>query len=179
MLGDMAGKGVEGAGGWEAGRSISQGNCLEDVVIALFETDGAWWWTAWYALLWIGVLPFATLLVYTFVRVTPARSGEESTWLNGAVLLAFVVLVVTSLASALLYAHAQPGHTWWTYLLWLAIHFACWTFLGSGVVFASLQALAAGPRVWLRRLSALLAVAGVSLFHLASLFATATFRGRL
>jgi hypothetical protein len=91
----MAGKGVEGAGGWEAGRSISQGNCLEDVVIELFETDGAWWWTAWYALLWIGVLPFATLLVYTFVRVTPARSGEESTWLNGAVLLAFVVLVVT------------------------------------------------------------------------------------
>ena len=73
---------------------------------------------------------------------------------------------------------AQPDRQWWTYFLALAVHFTCWTFLGSGVFFASLQALAAGPRVGLRRLSALLAVVGVSLLHFATLYATSIFRNR-
>lgn len=147
-------------------------------MIPVFDTHGPVAWTVWYALLWLLIVPFVLLVAYAFLRVTPARSNEESTWLNGAVLSAFVLLIATTFVSAIFVAHASPGRAWWRYLLWLAVHFICWTFLGSGIFFASLQALAAGPRIWLRRLSSLLALAGVALLHLASLYATDVFRHR-
>ncbi len=151
---------------------------LEALVIAVFDTHGVWLWTIWYGLLWLAVVPFGCLLLYTCFKVRPSTSREESTWLNGAVLASFIVLIVTSFLAVLLYVRAQPDRQWWTYFLAVAVHFTCWTFLGSGVFFASLQALAAGPRVGLRRLSALLAVVGVALFHYAALYATDTFRSR-
>ncbi|MCC6927674.1 MAG: hypothetical protein IT359_01675 [Gemmatimonadaceae bacterium] len=147
-------------------------------MISVFDTHGLWLWSVWYGLLWLAVVPFGCLVIYTFLKVRPATSREESTWLNGAVLASFIVLMVTSFLAALLYVRAQPDRQWWSYVLAIAVHFTCWTFLGSGVFFASLQALAAGPRVGLRRLSALLAVVGVSLFHYATLYATDTFRTR-
>jgi hypothetical protein len=147
-------------------------------VIPVFDAHAPVAWTVWYAVLWLLILPFVLLVAYAFLRVTPAHSNEESTWLNGAVLSAFVLLIGTTFVSAIFVAHARPGRAWWGYLMWLAVHFVCWTFLGSGIFFASLQALAAGPRVWLRRLSSLLALAGVMLLHVASLYATHVFRHR-
>ena len=125
----------------------------------------------WYALLWIAVAPFALMLLWTFVRLRPANSAQESTWLNGSVLGAFVLLLLTTLGSAIMYSRAQPGHGFWTYTRWIATHFLTWTFLGSGIFFASLQALAAGSQLLSRRIAAMLAVAGVGVMHAASLFA--------
>ena len=147
-------------------------------MIDVFDTHGVWVWTLWYAILWLSVVPFGVLVLYTFVKVRPATSGEESTLLNGAVLASFIILMVTSFLATLLYVRAHPDRQWWWYAVGMAIHFTCWTFLGSGTFFASLQALAAGPHVGLRRLSAVLAVAGVTLFHVATLYATGTFRNR-
>jgi len=144
----------------------------------LFDARGHPLWMVWYAVLWAAVVPFVMMLLWVAVRVTRARSGQESTWLNGAVLGAFFTLVVTSFVCALLYVRAQPDRTLWTYAAWLAVHFVCWTFLGSGVFFASLHALAAGPRLGMRRLAAVLAVLGVAILHLASLYATYEFRQR-
>lgn len=142
----------------------------------IFHASGIW--GVWYLLLWAGVAPFPVMLVWTLVRVNPANSGEESPWLNGAVLGGYFVLIVTSFLSAILYARAQPVRTWWTFVAWLAVHFVFWTFLGSGIFFASLQALAAGPRLVLRRVAALLAVIGVSLVHVAQLYVAYRFRIR-
>ncbi len=144
----------------------------------LLDTRGHPLWVVWYGVLWAAVVPFVVMLLWIVVRVTPAGSDKESTWLNGAVLGAFFVLIVTSFVSALLYTRAQPDRTLWTYLAWLAVHFVGWTFLGSGVFFASLHALAAGPRLGMRRLAALLAVLGVAILHFASLYATYEFRQR-
>lgn len=144
--------------------------------MAVFHADGIW--GVWYTVLWAAVVPFAIMLLWTLVRVNRANSGEESTWLNGAVLGAFFVLIATSFLSAILYARARPDRTWWTYVTWLVVHFIFWTFLGSGVFFASLQALAAGPRLGMRRLAALLAVLGVAIVQLAQLYATFRFRIR-
>jgi hypothetical protein len=135
-------------------------------------------WGVWYGLLWLTVLPFVVMLLWTLLRVSKATSSEESTWLNGAVLAGFFSMIVTSLLSVVLYVRAQADRSWVTYLVWLALHFIAWTFLGSGVFFASLQALAAGPRIGMRRIAAVLAVLGVAVIHLASLYATYRFRTR-
>jgi hypothetical protein len=124
------------------------------------------------------VTPFVVMLLWTLFRVTRARCDKESTWLNGAVLGAFFALIVTSFVSVLLYTRAQPNRTLWTYAAWLTVHFVGWTFVGSGVFFASLHALAAGPRIGMRRVAALLAVLGVSALHAVSLYATYVFRNR-
>lgn len=147
-------------------------------MISFFDTHGMWLWSVWYAVLWLAVVPFGVLLLYAVFRVTPQRSHEESTWLNGAVLASFVVLIVSSLLGAMLYVRAQPDRAWWTYLLWMGIHFVAWTFLGSGVFFASLQALGGGARVGLRRVMAVLSFVGALMFHLATLYATHVFRAR-
>jgi len=144
----------------------------------LFDTRGHPLWVVWFGVLWAAVIPFVLMLLWIFVRVTRARSDRESTWLNGAVLGAFFVLIVTSFVSALLYTRSQPDRTLWTYAAWLVFHFVCWTFLGSGVFFASLHALAAGPRLGMRRMAAVLAVIGVAILHFASLYATYEFRNR-
>lgn len=144
--------------------------------MTLFDSTGLW--AAWYAVMWLMMLPFMYMLFWTIFRVSRARSGEESTWLNGAVLGAFFALIITTFLATLLYVRALPTHEWYTYLAWLAVHFVTWTFLGSGVFFASLQALAAGPRIGMRRTAALLAVLGVSMLHLAQLYATWRFRTR-
>lgn len=144
--------------------------------MTLFYSEGIW--GAWYALLWAAIVPFAIMLLWTLLRVSKATSAEESTWLNGAVLGAFFTLIVTSLLSAMLFARSTEHRAWWTYLAWLAVHFVGWTFVGSGVFFASLLALAASPRIAMRRVAAVLAVAGVSLIHFASLYATWRFRIR-
>jgi hypothetical protein len=161
-----------------SGRIESRGARPGEQLIAYFDAHGIWVWPVWYAVLWLAVLPFALLVVWSLFRVSPSTSDKESTWLNGAVIAAFVTLILSSLVSALLYARAQPDRTWLTYVLWLAVHFVCWTFLGSGVFFASLQALAPGPRVGLRRISGLLALVGVAVIHTASLYATHVFRHR-
>lgn len=142
----------------------------------LFHTGGIW--GIWYTVLWAAVVPFAIMFLWTLVRLNAANSGEENTWLNGAVLGAFFILIVTSFLGVILYVRAMPNRTWWTYANWVLVNFLFWTFLGSGVFFASLQALAAGPRLGMRRLAALLAVLGVTLVHLASLYATHRFRTR-
>lgn len=142
----------------------------------LFHAAGIW--GAWYLVLWAATVPFAIMLLWTLFRVNLSNCGEESTWLNGVVLGAFFVLVVTSFLSALLYARATPNRSWWTYASWLIAHFLLWTFAGSGIFFASLQALAAGHRLIMRRLAALLAVVGVALVHLAQLYVTYRFRTR-
>ena len=71
-------------------------------------------WGLWYVLLWLTVLPFVIMLLWTVVRVSRATSGEESTWLNGTVLLAFFLLMVTSFGSTLLYVWSQPDRNIWT-----------------------------------------------------------------
>ena len=142
----------------------------------MYIASGAW--GLWYALLWLTVLPFVAMLLWSLVRVRAATSGEESTWLNGAVLAAFFLLIMTSFGSALLRVWTQGDRNVWTYVRWLALHFFGWTFLGSAIFFASLQALAAGPRVWLRRLWALLATAGAIAIHAGSLYAVYHYRLR-
>ncbi len=144
--------------------------------MTLFHSTGIWLY--WYALIWLEVLPFGVMLLWTLLRVSPARSKVESTWLNGAVLGAFFTQIVTSALAAVLFVRAMPTHGWYTYLFWLVAHFVVWTFLGSGVFFASLQALAAGPRITMRRTAALLAVIGVAIIHAATLYATWRFRIR-
>jgi len=144
--------------------------------MTLFDKTGLW--TIWYSVMWLVVLPFVYMLLWTVVRVSRARSGEESTWLNGAVLGAFFALIITTFLATLLYVKALPMREWYTYLAWLAVHFVTWTFVGSGVFFASLQALAAGPRIGMRRTAALLAVLGVTILHVAQLYATWRFRTR-
>lgn len=144
----------------------------------LFNVRGHPLWVVWYGLLWAAVVPFVVMLLWSWVRVSRQTASEENTWLNGAVLSAFFVLIITSLGSVLLFVRSQPDRTWWTYLRWLATHFAVWTFLGSGVFFASLQALAAGPKLGMRRASAMLAMAGVAILHVASLYATYRWRHR-
>ena len=135
-------------------------------------------WGLWYVLLWLTVLPFVIMLLWTVVRVSRATSGEESTWLNGTVLHAFFLLMVTSFGSTLLYVWSQPDRNIWTYVRWTALHFFSWTFLGSSVFFASLQALAAGPKLGIRRLSALLATVGALAIHAVSLYAAYRYRTR-
>lgn len=142
----------------------------------VFHADGIW--GVWYTVLWAMTVPFAIMLLWTLFRVNAGNSGEESTWLNGAVLGAFLALVVTSFVSAILYVSARPDRSWLTYVWWLVMHFLFWTFVGSGVFFASLQALAAGPRLAMRRIAAVLAVAGVTVVHLAQLYAAHVFRHR-
>lgn len=144
----------------------------------LFDARGHPLWAVWYGVLWAAVIPFVVMLGWVLLYVTRERSGRESTWLNGAVLGAFFVLIVTSFVSALLYTRAQSDRTVWTYVGWLVVHFVGWTFLGSGVFFASLHALAAGPRLGMRRVAAVLAVLGVAILHFASLYATYAFRHR-
>lgn len=144
--------------------------------MTLFDSTGLW--AIWYSAMWLVVLPFAVMLLWTLLRVTRARSAEESTWLNGAVLGGFFSLIITTFLATLLYVRALPTREWYTYLAWLTVHFVSWTFLGSGVFFASLQALAAGPRIGMRRTAALLAVLGVTIIHLAQLYATWRFRTR-
>lgn len=146
------------------------------MTMPLFHSTGIW--PYWYTLLWLEVVPFGIMVLWTVVRVSAARSREESTWLNGAVLGAFFTQIITSGISTLLFVRAMPDRAWYTYLLWVVIHFAVWTFLGSGVFFASLQALASGPRVTMRRLAALLALAGMLIIHFATLYATWRFRIR-
>jgi hypothetical protein len=135
-------------------------------------------WAIWYGLLWVAVVPFVVMVAWVMVRVTPATAGEESTPLNGAVLGALLLMLFTSLASTLLFARAQPSRTIWTYARWIGFHFVVWVFLGSGVLFASLQALAAGPRLRGRRLAAFAALCGALLIHAATLLATWTYRIR-
>lgn len=142
----------------------------------LFYNTGIWLY--WYALLWLEVIPFGIMLLWTLVRVSPARSRIESTWLNGAVLGAFFTQIITSGIATLLFVRAMPDRAWYTYLLWVVIHFTVWTFLGSGVFFASLQALAAGPRITMRRAAALIAVVGMFVIHYATLYMTWRFRVR-
>jgi hypothetical protein len=142
----------------------------------LFDTSG--WWALWYGVTWLAVVPFVVMLFWTVLRVSRARSAEESTWLNGAVLAAFFVQMLTSLTAVVLFVRALPSREWHTYLVGLALHFVSWTFLGSAIFFASLQALAAGPRIWLRRAAAFAAAAGVMLVHAATLYATWRFRAR-
>lgn len=144
--------------------------------IILFDTLG--WWTLWYGVTWLTIVPFGVMLLWTVFRVSPARSGEESTWLNGAVLAAFFVQMLTSLVGVVLFVRSLPSREWTTYLVGLALHFVSWTFLGSAIFFASLQALAAGPRLWMRRAAALVATAGVVVIHAATLYATWRFRSR-
>ena len=132
----------------------------------------------WYTLLSAAAAPFALMVLWTFLRLRPANSSTESTWLNGSVLAGFFALIVLTLVSALLYVWSQPTRTFWTYVGWILVHFLTWTFLGSGILFASLQALAEGPRLALRRLSAILALAGVVLLQAASLYATLRYRLR-
>jgi hypothetical protein len=144
--------------------------------MTLFATSG--WWALWYGVTWIATMPFVTMLLWTLLRLTPRRSGEESTWLNGAVLAAFFLLMLTSLTAVMLFVRARGSQAWYMYLAGLAAHFVSWTFLGSAVFLASLQALAAGPRVWGRRLAAVGAVAGVAVIHAATLYATWRFRTR-
>jgi len=142
----------------------------------LFDRSG--WWALWYGVTWLTTVPFGVMLLWTLVRVTPRRSAEESTWLNGAVLAAFFVLMLTSFAAVVLFVRALPSRQWHTYLVGLALHFVSWTFLGSAIFVASLQALAAGPRLWMRRAAACAAVAGVAAIHAATLYATWRFRSR-
>lgn len=142
----------------------------------VFHAEGIW--GVWYTVLWAATAPFAIMLLWTVFRVNAANSGEESTWLNGAVLGAFLTLLVTSFVSAILYARARPDRSWLTYAWWLVVHFIFWTFVGSGVFFASLQALAAGPRLVMRRFAAFLALMGVTVVHLAQLYAAHFFRHR-
>lgn len=142
----------------------------------VFHAGG--FWGAWYLLLWTAVVPFVFMLGWTLLHVSATNSAEENTWLNGAVLGAFFVLIVTSFLSAILFARAQSSRTWWTYVSWLTVHFVFWTFLGSGIFFASLSALAAGPRLVMRRVAAFLAVVGVVVVHVAQLYVAYRFRTR-
>jgi len=144
--------------------------------MTLYVPEGLW--GVWYGVLWVATVPFLVMLVWTLVYVRRATSGQEKTWLNGAVLAAFFLLIVTSLVSTLLHVRAHVDRTYWTYARWLVTHFVTWTFLGSGIFFASLQALAAGPRLGMRRVSALLAVLGVGIIHAASLWAADEYRRR-
>lgn len=146
------------------------------MTMPLFHNTGIW--PFWYTLLWLEVVPFGIMVLWSLVRVSASRNRDESTWLNGAVLGAFFAQIITSGISTLLFVRAMPDRAWYTYLLWVVIHFAAWTFLGSGVFFASLQALAGGPRIMMRRFAAVLALAGVLVFHFATLYATWQFRIR-
>ncbi len=171
----MGPNGASDAEEWEA-VAQSTGDAIRDMTMTLFHSEGIW--PYWYTLLWLEVIPFGVMLLWTLLRVSPERSRVESTWLNGAVLAAFFTQIVTSGIAVLLYARAMPDRHWYTYLFWIVVHFVVWTFLGSGVFFASLQALAAGPRIALRRVAAMLAVIGMSILHLATLYATWRFRIR-
>ncbi|MEO6446775.1 MAG: hypothetical protein ABIZ91_17065 [Gemmatimonadaceae bacterium] len=135
-------------------------------------------WGFWYGLLWLAMVPFGAMLLWTFLHLSRENSGSESTWLNGAVLGSFLLLILTSFASTLLFVWSIADRTPWTYLRAVALHFFAWTFLGSSVLFASLHALASGPRVGVRRLSATLATVGAFAIHAVSLYATFRFRLR-
>jgi hypothetical protein len=134
-----------------------------------FFATGAW--SVWYAVLWLAVVPFLIMLVWLFVRLSPRTAGEENTALNGSVLGAFFLLVLSSFVSVILFVRASPSSTIWTYAGWLALHFLGWTFLGTSIFFASLQALGGGKRVGMRRLAGAFACAGAFIAHAASLYA--------
>lgn len=142
--------------------------------MSFYFAGGAW--AVWYSVLWLSLAPFIAMLVWLFARVSPTTAGEENTALNGSVIAAFFLLVLTSLVSVILYVRAHPSPTVWTYARWLALHFLGWTFLGTSIFFASLQALGAGKKIAKRRVSGLVAFVGALFVSAASLYATWYFR---
>jgi hypothetical protein len=152
------------------GKHNWEGLSRANVSMNYFFAAGAW--GLWYVVLWASVLPFLVMLIWLFVHVSPRTAGEEeNTVLNGSVLGAFFLLVLSSFVSVILFVRTRPSATVWTYVGWLALHFVGWTFLGSSIFFASLQALGGGRRLAMRRVAGAFAFAGALVAHAASLYA--------
>ncbi|MGQ0646194.1 MAG: hypothetical protein ACT4P7_01415 [Gemmatimonadaceae bacterium] len=136
------------------------------------EGGSSAWWYAWYVVLWVEVLPFVVMALRLFLPKRHGLVAPESVALNGAVLAASVLMILTSLVAVILYMRSGAGPSIAQWALGLAIHFVVWAFLGSAMLFAAFQALGSGSSLRARRLAAAGSTIGALLIHGASLYAT-------
>jgi hypothetical protein len=127
--------------------------------VAFAEGIGPWW----SALFLAQLAPFVVMAARLFVPGRDGRVGPESMGLNAAVLAAVVAMILSSMAGVVLYLRAGPATGASRWVIGLAIHFAVWAFLGSGMLFAAFQALGTGSSLRARRLAALAATLGAIL----------------
>lgn len=135
----------------------------------VFSLAGLPPWWGW--LLSLTLVPFVIMLA----RALYARNDfRESVWLNGAVLGAQAIMVISSLGVAVLFARAAIPPTVGRWAAALGIHLVVWAFLGSGVLFAALQGLSEGVNTRARQYAAGASLVGAALIQLATLYVART-----